>query len=139
MQVREALQGLIHVANTARRQGLRAVPDQIGAPLEHAFRHGVILGLSQVPTVAGRKQQPFRDLLECLRDRTTTCCGSSMTWGSRPPPTRPSGTCGRQTQQKISGRLPLHGILLMEYFRSTQEFVNAASAVTIEGAAWENP
>ncbi len=35
----------------------------------HAFRHGVLIGLSQVPRVPGRKQNPGRDLLECLRDR----------------------------------------------------------------------
>ena len=38
-------------------------------PLIHAFKHGVLLGLPRVPRVPGRKQEPYRDLLECLRDR----------------------------------------------------------------------
>jgi hypothetical protein len=37
--------------------------------LVHAFRHGVLLGLKEVRRVPGRKQQPCRELLECLRDR----------------------------------------------------------------------
>ena len=69
IQIRQALQGLIHAANTARAQGLAAVPDEAAAPLIHAFKHGVILGLGQVKRADGRKQRPGRDLLECLRDR----------------------------------------------------------------------
>ncbi len=69
VQIAEALQGLIHAANTARGQGLPAIPDDIAAPLIRAFRHGVILGIGQVKRADGRKQQPGRDLLECLRDR----------------------------------------------------------------------
>jgi len=106
VQIREALQGLVHAANTARGQGLPAVPGQIAGPLIHAFRHGVILGLSQVPKVAGRKQQPCRDLLECLRDRQDDVLRFAS--DLRIPPTsnqaerdvRPA-----RTQQKISGRL----------------------------------
>jgi transposase len=69
VQITQALHGLIHAANATRAQGLAAIPDQIAAPLIHAFRHGVLLGLSQIPRVPGRKQDPGRDLLECLRDR----------------------------------------------------------------------
>ncbi|MGH3411314.1 MAG: IS66 family transposase, partial [Streptosporangiaceae bacterium] len=69
VQVTQALQGLIRAASTARGQGLAAIPADIAAPLTRAFRHGVILGLGQVTKVDGRKQQPCRDLLECLRDR----------------------------------------------------------------------
>src|SRR5262249_10657045 len=69
VQITQALQGPIHAANRARAQGLAAVPDQVAAPLIHAFKHGVLLGLSQVPKLPGRKQRPGRDLLECLRDR----------------------------------------------------------------------
>ena len=106
IQITQALQGLIHAANTARDQGQAAVPGQIAAPLTHAFRHGVILGLSQVPKVAGRKQQPGRDLLECLRDRHDDVL--RFVSDLRIPPTsnqaerdvRPA-----KTQQKISGRL----------------------------------
>ena len=106
VQIREALQGLIHAANTARAQGLPAVPDQAAAPLIRAFRHGVILGLSQVPRIPGRKQSPCRDLLECLRDREEDVL--RFAGDLRIPPTsndaerdlRPA-----KTQQKISGRL----------------------------------
>jgi transposase len=106
VQIREALQGLIHAANTARDQGLPAIPDQAAAPLIHAFRHGVLLGLSQTPRVPGRKQSPCRDLLECLRDRHDDIL--RFTTDLRIPPTsnqaerdlRPA-----KTQQKISGRL----------------------------------
>ena len=106
VQVTQALQGLIHAANIARAQGLAAVPDDIAAPLIHAFRHGVLLGLSQIPPVPGRKQEPCRDLLECLRDRQADVLRFAA--DLRVPPTsnqaerdaRPA-----KTQQKISGRL----------------------------------
>jgi transposase len=106
IQIREALQGLIHAANTARAQGLPAIPGHIAAPLTHAFKHGVLVGLSQVPKVPGRKQRPCRDLLECLRDRQGDVL--RFTTDLRIPPTsnqaerdlRPA-----KTQQKISGRL----------------------------------
>jgi len=104
VQITQALQGLIHAANTARGQGLPAVPGHVAAPLIHAFRHGVILG--QVKRVDGRKQRPGRDLLECLRDRQDDVL--RFTTDLRIPPTsnqaerdvRPA-----KTQQKISGRL----------------------------------
>jgi hypothetical protein len=102
----QALQGLIHAANTARAQGLAAIPGDIAARLIHDFRHGVLAGLSQVPKVPGRKQRPGRDLLECLRDRQDDVL--RFTTDLRIPPTsnqaerdlRPA-----KTQQKISGRL----------------------------------
>jgi transposase len=106
IQIRQALQGLIHAANTARAQGLAAVPQDIAAPLIHAFKHGVILGLGQVKRADGRKQRPGRDLLECLRDREDDVL--RFVHDLRIPPTsndaerdlRPA-----KTQQKISGRL----------------------------------
>jgi transposase len=106
LQITQALQGLIHAANTARAQGLPAIPGDIAAPLIHAFRHGVLVGLSQVSRVPGRKQQPGRDLLECLRGRQDDVL--RFTTDLRIPPTsnqaerdlRPA-----KTQQKISGRL----------------------------------
>jgi hypothetical protein len=106
VQITQALQGLIHAANTARAQGLPAIPDDVAAPLTHAFRHGVLLGLSQIPRAPGRKQEPGRDLLECLRDRQDDVL--RFTTDLRIPPTsnqaerdvRPA-----KTQQKISGRL----------------------------------
>ena len=106
IQIRQALQGLIHAANTARAQGLAAVPGQTAAPLIHAFRHGAILGLGHIKRVDGRKQEPCRDLLECLRDREHDIL--RFAHDLRIPPTsnqaerdlRPA-----KTQQKISGRL----------------------------------
>jgi transposase len=106
IQAAEALQGLIHAANTARAQGLPAIPGEVAAPLIHAFKHGVLVGLSEVPRVPGRKQNPCRDLLECLRDRQADVL--RFTTDLRIPPTsnqaerdlRPA-----KTQQKISGRL----------------------------------
>jgi transposase len=105
-QITQALQGMVHAANTARAQGLAAIPDGIAAPLIHAFKHGVLAGLSQIPRVPGRKQEPGRDLLECLRDRQADVL--RFITGLRIPPTsnqaerdlRPA-----KTQQKISGRL----------------------------------
>jgi len=106
LQIREALQGLIHAANAARDQGLHAIPDQTAGPLIHAFRHGVILGLGHVRRVNRRKQEPCRDLLECLRGRENDVLRFAA--DLRIPPTsnqaerdvRPA-----KTQQKISGRL----------------------------------
>ncbi len=106
VQITQALQGLIHAANTARAQGLAAVPGDIAAPLTRGFRHGVIVGLGEVKRVTGRKQQPCRDLLECLRDRQDDVL--RFVYDLRIPPTsnqaerdvRPA-----KTQQKISGRL----------------------------------
>jgi hypothetical protein len=106
VQITQALQGLIHAANTARTQSLPAIPGEAAAPLIHAFRHGVLLGLSQIPRRPGRKQDPGRDLLECLRDRQDDVL--RFTTDLRIPPTsnqaerdvRPA-----KTQQKISGRL----------------------------------
>jgi hypothetical protein len=105
-QIIQALQGLIHAANTARARGLAAVPADLAAPMIHAFKHGVLVGLSQLPKVPGRKQRPGRELLECLRDRQ----GDVLRFITdlRIPPTsnqaerdlRPA-----KTQQKISGRL----------------------------------
>jgi hypothetical protein len=105
-QIAEALRGLIHAANRAREQRLTAVPGGIAAPLIHAFRHGVLAGLSEIPRRPGRKQHPCRDLLEVLRDRQDDVL--RFVYDLRIPPTsnqaerdvRPA-----KTQQKISGRL----------------------------------
>jgi transposase len=107
-QAAEALRALIHAANTARADGLAAVPgDAIAADLV-LFRNAVRVGLSQVRPVPGAKskQKPGRMLLECLRDREADVL--RFLGDTRIPPTsnqaerdlRPS-----KTQQKISGRL----------------------------------
>jgi hypothetical protein len=80
------------------------VPDRIAAPLIRAFRHGVILG--QVKRVDDRKQQPCRDLLECLRDRQDDVL--RFAGDLRIPPTSNQAEADlrpAKTQQKISGRL----------------------------------
>ena len=106
VQIREALQGLIHAANTARAQGLAAVPGEIAAPLTRAFRHGVILGLGQVKRTGGRKQEPCRDLLECLRDRQDDILRFASDLRIPPTSNQAEGDLRpAKTQQKISGRL----------------------------------
>jgi len=104
----EAPRALIHAANTARANGLAAVPgDDIAAGLA-LFRNAVRVGLSEARPVPGAKskQKPGRMLLECLRDREADVL--RFLGDLRIPPTssqaerdlRPS-----KTQQKISGRL----------------------------------
>src|SRR5580693_4392824 len=107
-QIADALRALIHAANLAREQPLAAVPDADAAPHRRLFRHGVRVGLSQVPGLPGAnvEQPPARLLLECLRDREDDVL--RFLSDLRIPPTsnqaerdvRPA-----RTQQKISGRL----------------------------------
>jgi hypothetical protein len=107
-QAAEALRALIHAANTARANGLAAVPGDDTAADLILFRNAVRVGLSQVRPVPGAKskQNPGRMLLECLRDREADVL--RFLGDTRIPPTsnqaerdlRPS-----KTQQKISGRL----------------------------------
>jgi transposase len=107
-QIADALRALIHAANTARAQGLDAVPADATADDRRLFRHGVRVGLAQVRRVPGTntKQPPARLLLECLRDREDDVL--RFLSDLRIPPTsnqaerdlRPA-----KTQQKISGRL----------------------------------
>ena len=107
-QIAGALRALIHAANTAREQGLAAIPDDATAGPLKLFRHGVRVGLSQVRRLPGAKveQPPARLLLECLRDREDDVL--RFLSDLRIPPTsnqaerdvRPA-----KTQQKISGRL----------------------------------
>ena len=70
-QAADALRALIHQANLARDQGLDAVPADRTAKDLKLFRHGVNVGLSQVPRAPGanEKQPPARLLLECLKHR----------------------------------------------------------------------
>ena len=105
-QVTEALQALIHQANLARDQSLAAVPEDIAGPLIHAFRHGVLAGLSELPRRQGRGQLKHRALLEDLRDRHDDVLRFlndlriSPTSNDAERDLRPA-----KTQQKISGRL----------------------------------
>jgi transposase len=99
---------LIHAASLARDQGLAAVPADAKAEHLRLFRHGILVGLSQVRRIPGAKveQPPARLLLECLRDREDDVL--RFLSDVRIPPTsnqaerdvRPA-----KVQQKISGRL----------------------------------
>jgi transposase len=82
------------------------VPDEAAAPLVHAFRPRRAARAQGGQARPGRKQQPCRELLECLRDRQDDVL--RFTTDLRIPPTsnqaerdlRPA-----KTQRKISGRL----------------------------------
>jgi transposase len=148
VQITQALQGLIHAANAARAQGLAAVPGDIAAPLTRAFKHGVLLGLSELPKLPGRKQRPGRDLLECLRDRQDDVL--RFTTDLRIPPTsnqaerdlRPA-----KTQQKISGRLrsqqaTRHRYAIRGYIDTTRKHgISVLSAIhdALAGNPWMPP
>jgi hypothetical protein len=54
VQIRKALQDLIHVANLARKQNQPVIPAHVADPLISAYRHGVRIGLKEVPRVPGR-------------------------------------------------------------------------------------
>jgi hypothetical protein len=96
IQITQALQELIHAANTARARGLPALPDGIAAPLIHAFKHGVLVGLSQIARVPGRKQQPGpRPCSNACATGRTMCCASPLTCGFRRHRTRPNATCAQ--------------------------------------------
>jgi hypothetical protein len=117
-QAADALRGLIHAANTARDQGLAAVPDDVTAEDLRLFRNAVRVGLSEVRRVPGanKKQPPARLLLECLNDREDDVL--RFLTDLRVPPTsnqaerdlRPA-----KTQQKISGRLRSEDITRHRY------------------------
>jgi len=107
-QAADALRALIHAANQAREQGLRAASGDVTAADLRLFRSAVLVGLQEVRRVPGAKakQKPGRTLLECLRDREADVL--RFLSDLRIPPTsnqaerdlRPA-----KTQQKISGRL----------------------------------
>ena len=107
-QAAHALRALIHAANTAREQGLPAVPAEDTAGDLRLFRNAVRVGLSQVRRVPGAntKQRPGRMPLQCLNDREADIL--RFPTDLRIPPT--SNQAERdllpaKTQQKISGRL----------------------------------
>ncbi len=103
-QIAEALRGLIHAANVARRQGLHAVPAELTAEHLRLFRHGVNVGLSDVRRVPGAKSKQPRAgcCWNACATAKPTCCGSSPTPPSRPLPTRPNVTCGLQRPSRRS-------------------------------------
>jgi hypothetical protein len=93
IQIREALQALIHAANLAREQNLPQIPAHVADLLISAYCHGVRIGLEDVARVPGRKQPKHRALLEDLRDREGDILRLPPTCGSRPRRTRPNVTC----------------------------------------------
>jgi transposase len=107
-QAADALRALLHAANTARAQGLDAVPGDAIATELRLFRSAVLVRLQEVRRVPGAKarQKPGRTLLECLHGREADVL--RFLSDLRIPPTsnqaerdlRPA-----KTQQKISGRL----------------------------------
>ena len=105
-QIRDALQELIHQANLARAAGLDRIPPEIADPIIDRYRHGVLVGLKEVPRQPGRTQLKHRALLEALHNRRDDIL--RFVTDLRIPPTsnqaerdlRPA-----KTQQKISGRL----------------------------------
>ena len=107
-QIAGELRALIHAANVARSNGLTAVPDEETAGHLRLFRHGVAVGLSQVPRVPGgnKKQPPARCLLECLKDREDDVL-RFLTDTAIPPTNNQAERDARpaKTQQKVSGRL----------------------------------
>ena len=107
-QITDALRALIHAANMARDQGLRAVPAEMTAEHLTLFRRGVAVGLSDVRRAPGTKtkQPPARTLLECLRHREADVL-RFLTDTAIPPTSNQAERDLRpaKTQQKISGRL----------------------------------
>ncbi len=109
-QVADALRALIHAANTAREQGLDAVPEAAAAADLRLFRHGVMAGLSVVRRVPGvnKKQPPARLLLECLHDREHDVLRFLSGLRIPPHPTAPNATCGplRPSRRSPAGSAP---------------------------------
>jgi len=107
-QAADALRSLIHQANLARDQGLHAVPANRAARDLKLFRHGVNVGLAQLPRVPGanEKQPPGRLLLECLKHREADVL-RFLSDTAIPPTNNQAERDARpaKTQQKISGRL----------------------------------
>ena len=147
-QIRDTLKTLIHQANLARAQGLDRVPAQIADPLIEHYRHGVLVGLKEVPRAPGRKQPKHRALLEDLRDRQPDIL--RFVTDLRIPPTsnqaerdlRPA-----KTQQKISGRLTSPAITTNRYaiagyistVRKHRVNVMAAICDALSGRPWIPP
>jgi len=149
-QCHRALQGLIHQANLARAAGRPEIGPAVRAGLVHEFRHGVLVGLKEVPRVGGArdKQRPARALLEDLDNRhddVTRFC-----YDTRIPPTnnlaerdlRPN-----KIQQNISGRLTSEDatsnrLTIRSYVSTTVKHgIDAMTAIrdAIAGDPWTPP
>jgi hypothetical protein len=149
-QCSKALQGLIHAANLARAAGQAAVDPATREDLVRQFRHGVLVGLKEVPRVGGPrdKQPPARALLEDLHARhddvvrfsydTTIPATNNLAERDLRP---------QKTQQKISGRLTSEDAtsnrLTIRSYLSTavKHGVDAMTAIrnAIAGDPWTPP
>jgi transposase IS66 family protein len=104
-QIAGALRALIHAANLARDLGLAAVPDDTEAADLRLFRHGVRVGLSQVPGSPAPtwSSHPAGCCWSACATARTTCSGSYLTCAFPRPRTRLNGTCARP---RLSRRSP---------------------------------
>lgn len=107
VQIRDALRGLIHEANTARATGADQIDPEVKQELVQRFRHGVLVGLKTTNSHGNRPgERKTRLLLEELRDRPddvlrfTTDLRVPATSNQAERDLRPS-----KIQQNISGRL----------------------------------
>lgn len=149
-QCARALRGLIHAANLARAAGQAEVDPAVRDELIDQFRHGVLVGLKDVPRVGGPrdKQPPARNLLEDLHSRHDDVV--RFCYDTTIPPTnnlaerdlRPT-----KTQQKISGRFTSDDVttnrLIIRSYISTavKHGVDAITALrdAITGNPWTPP
>lgn len=149
-QCARALRGLIHAANTARDAGHHQVDPKLRERLISEFRHGVLVGLKDIPRIGGPhdKQLPARSLLEDLRDRHDDvmrfCYDTTIpaTNNQAERDLRPT-----KTQQKISGRLTsddatearliIHGYVSTAVKHGVNAFHALKTAIT--GQPWLPP
>jgi transposase len=150
VQCQRALRALIHAANLARAAGHPQIDPAIRDELIREFRHGVLVGLKDVPRIGGPrdKQAPSRNLLEDLRDRHDDVL--RFCYDTATPPTnnlaerdlRPN-----KTQQKISGRLTsdtatTNRLTIHSYLSTAVKHgINAMTALrdAITGNPWTPP
>jgi hypothetical protein len=145
-QCARALRGLIHAANLARAAGQATINPATRDDLIREFRHGVLVGLQDVPRLGGPrdKQPPARNLLEdldCRHDDVLRFC-----YDTTIPPTnnlaerdlRPT-----KTQQKISGRLTSHDTttdrLTIRSYLSTAVKHGTSAMTALRDAITANP
>lgn len=149
-QCHRALQSLIHEANLARAAGKPHIDAAQREDLIREFRHGVLVGLKEVPRVGGPrdKQPPARALLEVLNTRHDDVV--RFCYDTRIPPTnnlaerdlRPQkiqqNTSGRLTSQDAtSNRLTIRSYLST----AIKHGVDAMTAIrnAIAGDPWMPP
>ncbi len=149
-QCARALRGLVHAANVARDADHRQIEADLREKLIGEFRHGVLVGLKEIPRRGGpkTKQRPARCLLEDLRDRHDDimrfCFDTTIpaTNNQAERDLRPD-----KTQQKISGRLTSEDItearLIIRGYVSTalKHGINVLHALrmAITGQPWIPP